>query len=163
MCVFVCARARGLSFSFICVSLRRLDGTISDARLLHLSPSLSFSPSRYAPTGTYRTTFLLLCSQWPATATLLPLAFPSAPRLSRSNRILDAFSSLLRVALLVSTWLRGTYYAYSCKLRSRDCREYGETIGGIISEHCLGEYPAVHAWIAWEENKARRVSANGNR
>lgn len=162
MCVCVCP-ARAISLSLSSVSPFDVSGTISDARLLHLSPSLSFSPSCYAPTGTYRTTFLLPCSQWPATATLLPLVFPSIPHPSRSNRILDAFSSLLRAALLVPTWLRGTYYAYSCKLRSSDRREYGETTGGIISEHCLGEHPAVHAWIAWEENKACWVSASGNR
>jgi len=160
VCVCVCVpRARSLFLFRLCLPSTSLARSPMHVFFIFLPLCPFLLP---APTGTYRT-FLLPCSQWPATATLLPLVFPSIPHPSRSNRILDAFSSLLRAALLVPTWLRGTYYAYSCKLRSSDRREYGETTGGIISEHCLGEHPAVHAWIAWEENKACWVSASGNR
>lgn len=105
---YVCeSRAISPSLSLSSVCLPSTSPATTDTRLLHLL-LLSFSPSCYASTGTYRTTFLLpVCSQWPATATLSLLrasSFSSTrPLLSRSNRILDAFSSLLRAALLAST------------------------------------------------------------
>lgn len=68
LCVWA-PRDLSFSLSLFYVSFRRLR---HDRCTSSSSPSLSFSPSRYAPTGTYRTTFLLPYSQWPATATLPP-------------------------------------------------------------------------------------------
>lgn len=92
--------------------------------LYHSSLSL-FLFSRDASTGTYWTTLVLLpCFQWPAAAFLLS-SLPRGLLLAlRSDRILDGFSSLLRIVLLVLYYVatRGTHCAYSCKLRSSNRR-----------------------------------------
>jgi len=84
-----------------------------------------FFLSRDTSTGTYWTTLVLLpCFQWPAAAFLLS-SLPRGLLLAlRSDRILDGFSSLLRIVLLVLCYVatRGTHCAYSCKLRSSNRR-----------------------------------------
>lgn len=106
-----------ISFSFFIVSL--------------------FLFSRDASTGTYWTTLVLLpCFQWPAAAFLLS-SLPRGLLLAlRSDRILDGFSSSLRIVLLVLYYVatRRTHCAYSCKLRSsnrirrNDWRDYLRTL-----------------------------------
>lgn len=125
---------RDLSFSLSSMSPFDVFGT-TDAHLLHLPLCPSLLPAMHLPEHTGRRSFCRALND--PQQLLFPLVFSTTPLLSRSNRILDAFSSLFRAALLVPTWLRGTYYAYSCKLRSSDHREYGETTRGIISEHII--------------------------
>jgi len=62
--------------------------------------------------------------------------------------------------LYFATWLRGertVHIVANCVLATA---VYGETTGGIISEHCLGGYPAVRGWAARGEKRSIEISAS---
>ena len=166
MCAF---RDLSLSLSLSLPPLSFFD-IFNDRCMVHLFSFVSLLLFfRDTSIGTYWTTLVLLpCFQWPAAAFLLS----SLPRgllfALRSDRILDGFSSSLRIVLLVLYYVatRGTHCTYSCKLRSsnrrirrNDRRDYLRTLfRWLPSCPRLSCSRRASGSASWKSIKARKKS-----